>query len=62
MRESRFLGAIPDTDGRAFSVAREALTEPAMFDHPHELGVLLCPPQTKGLLADLARSWLLFRH
>ena len=44
------------------SVAGNAPTEPAMFDHPHELGVLQCLPQTMGLLADLARSWLLFRH
>ena len=42
--ESRFRGAIPDTHGRAFSVAGEAPTEPATFDHPYGLGVLLCPP------------------
>ena len=61
-RESRFRRAIPNTHGRVFSVAGKALTEPAMFDHPHGLGVLLCPPQAKGVLADLARSFLLFRH
>jgi hypothetical protein len=59
---SRFRRAIPDTHGRALSVAGNAPTESAMFDHPHGLGVLLCPPQAKGVLADLARSWLLFRH
>ena len=54
--ESRSRGAILDTHGRAFSVARKAPTEPAMFDHPHGLEVLLCPSQTKNVLADLARS------
>ena len=52
----------PTPTAAAFSVAGEAPTESAMFDYPHGLGVLLYPPQAKGVLAELARSWLLFRH
>src|ERR671911_1233180 len=59
--ESRSRRAIPDTHGRNSSVAGEAPTEPATFDHPYGSGVLLCQPQTKYVMVNLVRSWLLFQ-